>query len=215
MRRATTRETCIGPNGNEPYVPVQDGGAFAGQQQATARPTTDGVSYNDFTPRWGVAWDLFGTGKTSVKLNMGKYLCGRLDQRHLCRRQPGPASGQRATRGRGPTWTATAVADCDLLNFNAQTMRGRGYLRWADLNRLTRTACGTGRDPLSLDEAGTPIGLATTQCGRKEKGIPAGSAGLLRRLRRHASSMGPASAAPSGSSASASSTRSCRACLPR
>ena len=30
-----------------------------------------------------------------------------------------------------------------------------------------------GRDPLSLDSAGTPIGLATTQCGRREQGIPA------------------------------------------
>jgi hypothetical protein len=30
-----------------------------------------------------------------------------------------------------------------------------------------------GRDPLSLDAAGTPIGLATTQCGRREQGIPA------------------------------------------
>ena len=30
-----------------------------------------------------------------------------------------------------------------------------------------------GRDPLSLDESGTPIGLATTQCGRREAGIPA------------------------------------------
>ena len=31
---------------------------------------TPGVTgYNDITPRGGVAWDLFGTGKTSVKLN--------------------------------------------------------------------------------------------------------------------------------------------------
>ena len=30
-----------------------------------------------------------------------------------------------------------------------------------------------GRDPLSLDASGTPVGLATTQCGRKEQGIPA------------------------------------------
>ena len=30
-----------------------------------------------------------------------------------------------------------------------------------------------GRDPLSLDSAGTPIGLTTTQCGRNEQGIPA------------------------------------------
>ena len=33
-----------------------------------------GVRYNDLTPRWGVAWDVFGTGKTSLKWNMGKYL---------------------------------------------------------------------------------------------------------------------------------------------
>jgi hypothetical protein len=32
------------------------------------------VSYDDITPRWGVAWDVFGNGKTSVKWNMGKYL---------------------------------------------------------------------------------------------------------------------------------------------
>jgi hypothetical protein len=30
-----------------------------------------------------------------------------------------------------------------------------------------------GRDPLGLDAAGTPIGLQTTQCGRREAGIPA------------------------------------------
>ena len=32
------------------------------------------MRYNDITPRWGVAWDVFGNGKTSVKWNMGKYL---------------------------------------------------------------------------------------------------------------------------------------------
>ena len=32
------------------------------------------MSYDDITPRWGVAWDVFGNGKTSVKWNMGKYL---------------------------------------------------------------------------------------------------------------------------------------------
>jgi hypothetical protein len=36
---------------------------------------TDGVTgYNDITPRAGLAWDLFGTGKTSLKFNVGKYL---------------------------------------------------------------------------------------------------------------------------------------------
>jgi hypothetical protein len=38
---------------------------------------TDGVTgYNDVTPRMGAAYDLFGNGKTAVKVNLGKYLQG-------------------------------------------------------------------------------------------------------------------------------------------
>ena len=38
-------------------------------------PETEGVrGYKDLTPRFGVAYDLFGNAKTAVKFNMGKYL---------------------------------------------------------------------------------------------------------------------------------------------
>jgi hypothetical protein len=60
-------ETCIGP---DLYVPV-DAAQPTGQWCSTP---SKGVRYNDITPRWGVAWDVFGNGKTSVKWNMGKYL---------------------------------------------------------------------------------------------------------------------------------------------
>ncbi len=48
-------ETCIGPN---QFVPIQANG-----DNFYRIPETDGVSYNDITPRWGVAWDMFGTGE--------------------------------------------------------------------------------------------------------------------------------------------------------
>jgi hypothetical protein len=40
-------------------------------------PKTDGVTgYNDITPRMGAAYDVFGNGKTALKVNLGKYLQG-------------------------------------------------------------------------------------------------------------------------------------------
>jgi Carboxypeptidase regulatory-like domain len=153
-------ETCIGP---DPYVPVQNGGQFNGSSRYCT-PPTDGVSYNDITPRWGATWDIFGTGKTSVKWNMGKYLAGAGISGIYADANPALRSVNELTR----TWSDTngnRRVDCNLLNFNANgecgtPLAGQDSVRY-------------GRDPLSLDAAGIPIGLATTQCGRREQGIPA------------------------------------------
>ena len=127
-------------------------------------PPTDGVSYNDITPRWAATWDVFGTGKTSVKWNMGKYLEGA----GITGIYSGANPALRAVNDLTRTWNDTngdRRVNCDLLNFNANgecgaPLAGQDFVRY-------------GRDPLSLDAAGTPIGLATTQCGRREQGIPA------------------------------------------
>ena len=38
-------------------------------------PRTEGVrGYNDITPRMGASYDLFGNGKTAIKVSMSKYL---------------------------------------------------------------------------------------------------------------------------------------------
>jgi hypothetical protein len=39
-------------------------------------PAVTSMSLNDVTPRLGVAYDLFGTGKTAVKASLGKYVLG-------------------------------------------------------------------------------------------------------------------------------------------
>jgi hypothetical protein len=36
--------------------------------------STQGVKWDDVTPRFGLAYDVFGTGKTAVKFNIGKYM---------------------------------------------------------------------------------------------------------------------------------------------
>jgi hypothetical protein len=38
--------------------------------------STQSVAWHDVTPRVGVAYDLFGTGKTAIKFNIGKYMEG-------------------------------------------------------------------------------------------------------------------------------------------
>jgi hypothetical protein len=170
-------ETCIGaggndlvPGGNEPYVPVQVGGAFAGQR-SWCTPESEGVSYHNVSPRWAVAWDLFGSGKTSIKWNMGKYLSGAAISGIYADANP----AQRTVNTYFRTWSdvnGNRRVDCDLLNFAEQNVPG-GDICGGPTSVGGQDSVRYGRDPLSLDSAGTPIGLATTQCGRREEGIPA------------------------------------------
>ena len=46
------------------YLPNQD----------VTTPKTDWISFKDITPRFGVAYDLFGTGKTAIKVGVNKYV---------------------------------------------------------------------------------------------------------------------------------------------
>jgi hypothetical protein len=152
----------------EPYVPTQVGGAFAGQNQYST-PDRDGVSYHDITPRWSAVWDVFGTGRTSIKYNMGKYLSGAAISGIYA--DANPASRTINTYFR--TWTdvdGDRVVDCDLLNFAEQT---GADICGGPTSVFGQDSVRYGRDPLSLDASGLQIGLGTTQCGRSEEGIPA------------------------------------------
>jgi hypothetical protein len=106
------------PEQVEPQSPFFPGAVF---------PETDGVKgYHDITPRMGAAYDLFGTGKTALKVNLGKYLQGASVSNLAANTNP-------AIRIRGggggifpPSITRTwndvdrdFVPDCTLTNFEA------------------------------------------------------------------------------------------------
>jgi hypothetical protein len=82
-------------------------------------PRTPGVdSYNDLTPRVGVAYDVFGTGRTAVKFNFGHYLDSATNDSEYTSNSPAARIVRTASRN----WTDTnnnKVVDCDILNFDA------------------------------------------------------------------------------------------------
>src|SRR5688572_17582914 len=69
------------------YFPEQTVGPLRFFPTAVTYPRTTGVEgYHDLWPRGGIAYDVFGNGKTSVKLNFGRYLEVALDARRTDRK---------------------------------------------------------------------------------------------------------------------------------
>jgi len=89
-------------------------------------PETPGVdAYKDISPRGGVAYDLFGNGKTAVKVNFGKYLEPTSNNNNYILSNPITRIATTTTR----TWTdanGNYVPDCDLRLSTAQDLRGTG-----------------------------------------------------------------------------------------
>jgi hypothetical protein len=164
--------TCVGEGGAEPYVPLQVGGSFAGQR-GYCTLDTDGVSYHDITPRWSAAWDVFGTGRTSIKYNMGQYLSGAGISGIYANANPMDRGQNEYFR----TWTdvnGDRRVDCDLLNFSVQdNSASGGDICGGNNSVFGQDSTRYGRDPFSLDESGQLIGLQTTFCGSTELAIPA------------------------------------------
>jgi hypothetical protein len=102
------------------YAPVELNGttntSFLNPNPITIERTAGVDAYNDITPRAGVAYDLFGNGKTALKFNWGKYLAYAANDSPYTSTNPG-ATIVRSVTDRG--WTdndGDKVVDCDLLN---------------------------------------------------------------------------------------------------
>jgi len=84
--------------------------------QAFTFPRTTGVKgINDITPRMGASYDVFGTGKTAIKVSMSKYLQAAYNGDVYTINNPAVTLQQTTSRG----WTDLnndRVADCDFMN---------------------------------------------------------------------------------------------------
>jgi hypothetical protein len=82
-------------------------------------PDTDGVSWKDVTPRMGASYDVFGNGKTAVKVSLNKYL-GFTGVTSSSRPFAGGLNpGNRVTASTTRSWTDTNknfVPDCVISN---------------------------------------------------------------------------------------------------
>jgi hypothetical protein len=89
-------------------------------------PRTDGVNaYNDITPRFGLAYDVFGNGKTAIKFNIGHYLAPATnDSRYTLNN---PAQTTKIVTSVPRSWSDdnhNNIVDCNILNPAAQTGGG-------------------------------------------------------------------------------------------
>ena len=93
---------------------------------ARTLPRADGVTgYNDIAPRMGMAYDVFGNGRTAIKVNLSKYWQYAANDGVYIGTNPASTFAQTANR----SWTdanGNFIPNCDLQNPLAQDNRASG-----------------------------------------------------------------------------------------
>jgi hypothetical protein len=116
------------------WFPAQQEGPSRFLPDAIVVPETNGVdSYKDITPRFAATYDVFGSGKTALKFQLGKYVegagtIGNYANSNPTLRMPQTTSVM-GTAGVTRTWidaNADYVPDCNLLSPDTQDLRASG-----------------------------------------------------------------------------------------
>jgi hypothetical protein len=98
---------------------------------------TQSVSgYNDVTPRFGFAYDVFGTGKTALKVNIGKYVQAATSDGIYTSNNPAARIVTRVTSRGWVDGNGNYVVDCNLLSPAAQNNLATGGDQCAGLGGL-------------------------------------------------------------------------------
>ena len=120
------------------------------RRRSSSQESKGVIGYHDINPRFGLAYDVFGNGKTALKFNTGRYLEAAVNGNgNYSALRPSNRVPTSVTR----SWTdanGNFHPDCDLLNGEAQDLRSSGgdsCGRWSNPN------FGKNVYSLSYDEA--------------------------------------------------------------
>ena len=111
-RRRLTLQGAVRFDRARSWFPAQQEGPSRFLPTPIVIPESRGVdSYKDITPRMGVAYDVFGTGRTAIKMTIGKYLEGAGVSGHYANSNPSLRMPQTTpvfgTAGVTRAWTDT------------------------------------------------------------------------------------------------------------